>query len=129
MSRVLIFRYDLHKKLWKWLSENPLKEKPDWPEWRINGGNIEYISCYCFACSVTEGCEDCPLDWGEATRSCTPDLFEHDEEGLYSLWGEATNPARRSALPLQIAELPLKKIFPLERVYLGGEENDNVSFV
>lgn len=128
MPRVLIFRYDLHKKLWKWLSENPMKDKYDWPGWEHNGGMVSYVSCHCFACEAARNCGDCPLDWG-TTPTCVTDLFVQDWEGLYSLWGEATNPTRRSALALQIAELPLKKNFPLERVYLGGEENDNASFV
>ena len=35
--------------MWEWLTENPLKEKKDWPEWEENGGELQ-ASLYCFAC-------------------------------------------------------------------------------
>jgi hypothetical protein len=48
--------------LWDWLSNNPGKDKPDWPEWNdifIQYGNI---ICNCFACHLCmQDCTSCPL--------------------------------------------------------------------
>jgi hypothetical protein len=57
-----------HKELWKWLEENPEKDKTDWPGWR----KFDYIKHYCFFCEYSSQfplndqqtyCTHCPGDW------------------------------------------------------------------
>lgn len=64
------FNLTRHKELWTWLSENPGKEKYDWPGWKEFDSVKVAADCYCFACYYnTEAevhCNQCPLDWGES---------------------------------------------------------------
>lgn len=103
-----IFEHTLHKELWNWLAENPQQRKDDWPRWEKNGGDIEYISSYCFACeyvdSLKQNCEACPLVWPDGCKCCT------DDGALYDQWDSAEcNFKLRSELALQIANLPVRE--------------------
>lgn len=54
-----------HKKLWLWLADHPDKDRDEWPEWDINGGNYPIPVNECFACEYDNefdgDCEHCPL--------------------------------------------------------------------
>ena len=101
-----VFDHTHHVKLWEWLAANPTKHKNDWPEWKINGGNVNNADCLCFACECREestACfTECPLIWPKehSWRVCG---------ALFYAWKEADNPASRNALALQIAHLPVRE--------------------
>ena len=44
----IVFRHDLHIALWNWLSQNPAKNKENWPGWK-GMGKVRYHS---FACDA-----------------------------------------------------------------------------
>ena len=54
-------------RLWKWLYQNPFKLKSNWPEWKINGGNVPTMLSNCSLCDFVKNasgvlnCEFCPL--------------------------------------------------------------------
>lgn len=61
-----------HRKMWRWLAENPCAYKSDYfNEAGIDAGDLE---CRCFLCTYAEterqkvngfvNCDYCPLDWG-----------------------------------------------------------------
>ena len=39
-----------HRKLWRWIRDNPTKTKRDWPGWQMNGGIYQAVFGFCFAC-------------------------------------------------------------------------------
>jgi hypothetical protein len=101
---------DLHQELWMWMHYNPeidgvLTKKSDWPRWDFNGGDIKSFNSLCFACREAFGiCWLCPITWGEGgSRICCI-----DDNTLYQLWSDETNPKIRSELAKQIALLPWK---------------------
>lgn len=56
---------ELHRELWEWLIHNPSRNKEQWPRWVSNGGDIQLVVSYCFACflwSSSSSCKDCKLD-------------------------------------------------------------------
>jgi len=86
---------ELHRRLWIWLSENPSKEKDDWPEFKkireyIFRWNGMQIKNHCFCCEYanhvylkTEGsrsgyCSHCPIKW--------PGGHCEDDYSPYSKW-------------------------------------------
>ena len=106
------FRWEEHKRLWNWLSENPEATKSDWPEWNIIGHSVNH----CFACDFQSAfreknnvekaymdstCNFCPLS---KNSSC---LMRNCLGRLYYQW--AWGPIKeRTALALKIANLPLR---------------------
>ena len=106
------FRWEEHKRLWNWLSENPGATKSDWPEWNIYGHSMTH----CFACDFQSAfkeknnvekaymhsiCNFCPLS---KNSSC---LMRNCLGRLYYQW--AWGPIKeRPALAKQIANLPLR---------------------
>ena len=76
--------------MWQWLSDNPNKNKRDWPRWKRNGGDIEkpYYSAHCFACgyadkstienlgysSDEDKCMYCPFDI-DLNKTCLNGLY------------------------------------------------------
>ncbi len=103
---MLKFNHTAHKEMWTWLSENPEKEKDNWPGWEWNGGVIDTTVNLCFACDYCyTACFSCPLLWpkvkGEG-RVC-------HTGGLYRKWKTCENLKSRSSLALQIANLPVKE--------------------
>ena len=110
------FRWEEHKRLWNWLSENPEATKSDWPEWNIIGHSVNH----CFACDFQSAfkeknnvenaymhsiCNFCPLS---KNSSC---LIRNCLGGLYYqwAWAWAWEPIKeRPALALKIANLPLR---------------------
>lgn len=90
-----------HERLWKWLSDNPIADKDEWPYWEYLSkerfGDAKYTKC--FACqasalracgklgdrSMFHNCEDfCPCNklWGG--KFCI-----HDDDTVYSRWNIA----------------------------------------
>lgn len=120
---------DDHKRLWNWLAENPDKNKWDWPWW---DNTVSYeddtdfkrshphtfkgdlIEANCFACESSIGIveafdEDsddyieifiCPLQ-----IRCNK-LIGQCLNGLYNNWDGTKDLTQRSAIALQIANLP-----------------------
>lgn len=46
-----------HRALWQWLSDNPGKEKEDWPGWHHH----DDYACDCFLCHTLDSCFRCPM--------------------------------------------------------------------
>lgn len=116
-----IFDLTNHRALWTWLSENPDKDKDNWPEWAFNGGEITRVQeADCFCCkymnektlhSFPRNCNFCPLIWPE---NLAGDKVCDDAEGLWAEWdslgyeiGEVSLKLR-SELAKEIANLPVK---------------------
>ena len=64
-----------HVRLWDWLAKNPDKENKDWPEWSTNGGSINPVKNWCFACEYARQiagdkhfCLSCPLKFTETPK-------------------------------------------------------------
>lgn len=95
-----------HKALWMWLSENPNKEKEDWPKWL----NIPSMDNDCFACEIANcDCEDCPIIWP---------TIDYDNnypscENIFGAWDDEILLAKRSMLARYIANLPWKKEYTI----------------
>ena len=74
----------LHQELWKWIKNNPSKNKEDWPRWKQNGGDVPRVLSHCFYCEYdNEGCDECPGDWksynheGKLTCSNAIAIYEY----------------------------------------------------
>ena len=81
----MTFNHAAHKKLWDWLSRNPLKRKGDWPEWHENGGIYLDSGNGCFACEACGDCSRCPLAWPEG--NCYERVVEGKTlDGLFKRW-------------------------------------------
>ena len=102
----LPFCYSLHKQLWLWLANNPDKYEIDWPEWTINGGDIEPILDCNFACQyvsdLESNCSNCPLSWTK-DNTC---LYSNS---IYLKWLFSNNPKDRKLCARQIAVINVKK--------------------
>ncbi len=98
----------LHRELWKWLAENPMKRKEGWPGW----DKIEPIRHLCPCCEYvkydwnSETCkEKCPLEWKRLRDlSDTPCLCSYFKD-----WERATAPEERSKYAALIRDLPERK--------------------
>ena len=119
------FNHTAHKEMWTWLSENPEKEKDDWPGWESNGGEYPFAAFWCFACQyalskVKKDSEDSGLDEDDAQDRCVRcgldwpdngdqnDFFCQGYYGVYNNWCEEKNFGTKAILALQIANLPVK---------------------
>lgn len=97
----------LHRELWKWLAENPMKKKADWPGWE----KIEPVRHLCPCCEYAkydwniQTCEKkCPLEWKRLrSLSDTPCLCSYFKD-----WERATAPEERSKYAALIRDLPEK---------------------
>ena len=92
-----------HRRLWKWLAENPAKNKEDWPQWATLFG----VANSCFLCELTIGkngdthCSDCIGDWGSLKTCGTT-----SGKGLYHRWWvHALNHKKRTELALKIKDV------------------------
>ena len=92
----------LHRQLWGWLAENPMKKKEDWPGWTSNGGEHIPNGHYCFCCVI--GHDDvkcnCPLEWPNGAR-CT--------NSYYLNWSFGSGGEERKRLAALIRDLPVKE--------------------
>lgn len=104
LRKYIIFSHTLHKEMWQWLSDNPNKNKRDWPRWKHNGGDIEKSVGNCFACkySIYFGyrCKYCPFNI-DTSKSCLNDL--------YIEWCFNNNLNEKKELATQIKNFPVKK--------------------
>lgn len=93
-----------HRKMWRWLAENPTKRKIEYIFDELSKRNIntgEMIN-QCFLCTYTGAhCESCPLDWGSATNCC-----DEGNASLFKKWIHARSIEEKAKLARQIAELP-----------------------
>jgi len=117
-----IFNHSAHKRLWKWLAENPTKSKWHWPEWKGNGGIFSRVEADCFACDCTARCHinsaACPLIWplnGEGQLLCTNGGLWDEWDNIESCYSEDEienmsdeDKAERTRLALLIMNLPVK---------------------
>lgn len=100
------FNHTAHKKLWKYLEDNPEMEKEGWPGWEWNGGEYEEILNDCFACSYCGfNCNKCPLIWPENRDGYGTCI----NGGIYDKWDMRHDDEERSSLAHQIANLPVRE--------------------
>ena len=91
----------LHRELWGWLAENPMKHKADWPGFK----DIGIVTNRCFCCEFTldknrtVDCEKCPLIWP----------YKRCGRSYFGEWDNAKLPEERSRLAALIRDLPEKK--------------------
>jgi len=98
--------YQLHKKLWSWLAENPGCCKRDWPGWAENGGDAPPVLNHCFACEIAQAakrgdCTLCPIEW--------PGGYCANEQSPFSKFCNAPDIPKRVAAAQEIATLPWRK--------------------
>jgi len=109
----------IHQALWTWLSQNPDKEKRDWPEWIINGGSTIYCQNFCPACeyngqreSATMYCSSaCIIAWpaGHGCQWINDTTINIKDHEIYNQWYYSKDSQVRASLATQIANLPLRK--------------------
>ena len=95
-----------HRKMWRWLAENPGKRKDDYL-WKVDPEARLYN--YCYLCDYVSKnhngeCEYCPVEWPE--EYCC-------EDGLYDKWLDAVvckDYALAAEIAKQISELPEKEL-------------------
>lgn len=94
----------LHRELWGWLAENPMRQKTDYPGFRD-----ERIMKYCYLCEYTSfTCEKCPVEWDKTHE---PPAISSDIPCMASYFDDflrATTPEERSRLAALIRDLPEK---------------------
>ncbi len=93
-----------HRELWRWLAENPGRNKNDYPGWWFNGGGLARVENGCHLCEYVspgdgDNCFLCPVIWPNGR-------CEQDGQGLYDRWCDSDILAVRSKIAKQIAELP-----------------------
>ena len=103
-------RIRAHRKMWRWLGENPVRKKFEWPGWEENGGRYSAQLANCFLCVYD--CKNCPLVWPlGGTCAGEKELFSlwiqtWEEERLNWLNSSERFIKRREELAKEIAELP-----------------------
>ncbi len=86
-----------HFALWNWLAKNPEENRIDWPGWEtMQRLSVESPLSHCWLCEAYRHCNGCPLAAGAFTCA--------GAGGLYSAWCKETDPARRTALAIQIRD-------------------------
>ncbi len=98
----------LHRALWRWLSENPMKQKRDWPGWEL----FPDIPCNCFLCVYTgrgayPNCSICPVEF--KANEHIKGTIGYCLGGLYAEWDLAKLPEERSRIAALIRDLPERK--------------------
>jgi hypothetical protein len=117
------FYHTLHVALWDWLSKNPEKQKDEWPEWDENGGEIEVVESYCFACSSatnqwvnyfnndsdalrgTNTCDWCPLVLSEMDAVHPSNCLG----GWFHIWLSTKSLSNRIAFAEKIRDFPVRE--------------------
>lgn len=100
----------LHRELWGWLAENPMKKKEDWPEM----DKYKPLFCECFPCQYIrkqqeKECDECLFIWPDPTKHTDDALCQYS---LFGKWTAATKPEERSKYAALIRDLPEKKVEP-----------------
>ena len=111
--------------LFGWLEDNPKKTKSEWPEWKVNGGNIPALLDDCACCdyvgkTVKAGdtwpetnCERCPLIklWPFLENSedypCNNPTYKY---GYYYKWDHAKSSKTKKKYARIIKEGALKEL-------------------
>lgn len=93
-------RIKAHRKMWRWLAENPQKQKDEWPGWIWNGGGYAEEAAHCFLCHYP--CRECPLIWLDLRTLCITSFHRR--------WTMCESSEERSRLAKQIAELPVRPL-------------------
>lgn len=92
----------LHRELWGWLAENPMKQKTDYPKFKT-----ERVRNDCYLCEFAGSqCAKCPVEWPKP-RYVSPC---HCMESYFGEWDDAKLPEERSRLAALIRDLPEKKV-------------------
>ena len=114
-QRYPAFPVDLHKALWKWLEENPGRQKYQWPQWAHHGGPVEPGKYFCIACYYNESlktttedryqCTHCPICEGGR------DTLKECMNGLFEKWFLADNPGDRAKYANIIGNLPVRPLY------------------
>jgi len=92
--------YELHQELWFWCSENPEKNKEDWPKFEEsledeydNSYNGVEIESNCFCCVYSEDyhdgdCSDCLVVWPDESEKKVMNCIykKMQKQNLFSLW-------------------------------------------
>ena len=111
------FRWEEHKRFWNWLSENPVANEIDWPEFNFLSREDKFGIC--FNCGYErsfnkkDAPNQCPL-----SKNCNGTI-DYCFGGLYEKWFNSKNLITRSELAKQIANLPLRNDWDWET--LTGE--------
>lgn len=93
----------LHRELWGWLAENPMKQKTDYPKFKT-----ERVRNDCYLCEFAGSqCAKCPVEWPKIHYSASPCLCV---ASYYDKWDHAKLPEERSRLAALIRDLPEKKV-------------------
>ena len=111
----------LTEEMWLWLSENPGKEKIDWPKWKENGGELDSERYACLCCDYagwvpysqtqTSRCSGCPIPdnaWSDLSTETGCPCCEEDTP--YSNWVLAEIGEERVLFAKQIATLARSEI-------------------
>lgn len=110
------FRYDLHWKLWNWLSKHPDKGKDDYfklnkEEKPLAGNQLCFACTYAHEIGVTfkdySCCYYCPFEH-EMSRSCL--------NGIYNLYIRSKGKKERIKYAKMIRDMPLNKAYNFKDV-------------
>ena len=121
MSEQSKLRETRHRAMWKWLAENPTKEKVHWPGWVSQGGRVEDVEgALCMACDeaaerktdLIGDCSLCPVRWGTKPggnlSTCGSNYRDNKmTTGIFGNWRKAIGDnKRRTKLANAISKLP-----------------------
>ena len=118
----------LHRELWGWLAENPMKQKTDYPKFKT-----ECVRNDCYLCEFAGSqCAKCPVEWPKP-RYVSPCYCM---KSYFGEWDDAKLPEERSRLAAIIRDLPEKqevklkpkfsvgdKVYPVSKTVPGFENN------
>ena len=93
-----------HRKMWRWLAENPGKMEEDYLETFDPGADL-VSECYLCEYTYSRPCNECPLEWPGGVCSGRGRLF--------TAWSSAMNRGEydvAAEIAKQIAELPEKEL-------------------
>lgn len=114
------FNYTAHRQMWDWLAHHPLKEKIEWPEWRMNDGEYDEVQSNCFACEYVHRISPIRFDLNGIEivhHNCRLCPFGHYTDGdclggLYMRWviaGAHKDAKARAEYAAVIRDLPARR--------------------
>jgi len=127
----LIDAIHISKRLWKWLYNNPGSYKNEWPDWDINGGDVEVCGNWCPICKyvvdmpeelrldkgIVFDCRLCPIKWTNDDQSSINETWCEMPGSPYLTWQDADNEEEDKAGALGV----LKKLEEAERRYFKDD--------